>query len=133
MVPPRPLAESPRAAGARPGPRQPELRSNEILDAAASLFVEKGVASTSIDDIVERAGVAKGTFYHYFSDRTGMLDAQLASMLVASEARRPSSARERGGALVAYGHRRVASTTLELTSNELKSGLELKIVSCGVV
>ena len=75
MVPPLPLAEGPRVAGARPGPRQPELRSNEILDAAASLFVEKGVAATSIDDIVERAGVAKGTFYHYFSDRTAMLDA----------------------------------------------------------
>lgn len=75
MAPPLPLAEGPRLAGARPGPRQPELRSSEILDAAASLFVEKGVAATSIDDIVERAGVAKGTFYHYFSDRTAMLDA----------------------------------------------------------
>lgn len=75
MVPPLPITDSPRVAGARPGPRQPELRSNELLDAAASLFVEKGVAATSIDDIVERAGVAKGTFYHYFSDRTAMLDA----------------------------------------------------------
>lgn len=37
--------------------------------------MEKGVAATSIDDIVERAGVAKGTFYHYFHDRAAMLEA----------------------------------------------------------
>jgi AcrR family transcriptional regulator len=46
-----------------------------VLDAAAALFVEKGLAATSIDDIAERAGVAKGTFYHYFHDRTAMLEA----------------------------------------------------------
>ena len=76
-MPPLPLTDtvSRRLAGARPGPRQRELRSGEILDAAAALFVEKGVAVTSIDDIVERAGVAKGTFYHYFQDRAGMLEA----------------------------------------------------------
>jgi AcrR family transcriptional regulator len=64
-----------RLAGAPPGPRQRDRRSAEILDAAAALFVEKGVAATSIDDIVDRAGVAKGTFYHYFRDRTSMLQA----------------------------------------------------------
>lgn len=64
-----------RLAGAPPGPRKREQRSGEILDAAAALFVEKGVPATSIDDIVERAGVAKGTFYHYFQDRTAMLEA----------------------------------------------------------
>jgi Transcriptional regulator len=61
-------------AGAPPGPRKRQQRADEILDAAAALFVEKGVAATSIDDIVERAGVAKGTFYHYFQDRTAMLE-----------------------------------------------------------
>jgi AcrR family transcriptional regulator len=46
-----------------------------LLDSAAALFVEKGVSTTSIDDIAERAGVAKGTFYHYFQDRAAMLEA----------------------------------------------------------
>lgn len=64
-----------RLAGAPPGPRQRDLRQGGLLDAAAALFVEKGVAGTSIDDIVERAGVAKGTFYHYFHDRAAMLEA----------------------------------------------------------
>jgi AcrR family transcriptional regulator len=76
-VSPLPLNEtvSRRLAGAPPGPRKREQRSGEILDAAAALFVEKGVTATSIDDIVERAGVAKGTFYHYFQDRAAMLEA----------------------------------------------------------
>lgn len=64
-----------RVAGARPGPRQRDLRLSSLLDAAAALFVEKGIAATSIEDIAERAGVAKGTFYHYFHDRAAMLEA----------------------------------------------------------
>lgn len=64
-----------RIAGAPPGPRQREQRFSALLDAAAGLFVEKGVAATSIDDIALRAGVAKGTFYHYFQDRAAMLAA----------------------------------------------------------
>lgn len=96
MAPPLPLAEGPRVAGARPGHRQPELRSGEILDAASSLFVERGVAATSIDDIVERAGVAKGTFYHYFNDRTAMLDAlrERYAQRFADDARRADGACE---------------------------------------
>lgn len=64
-----------RLAGAPPGPRKPGQRQAVLLDAAAALFVEKGVSATSIDDIVLRAGVAKGTFYHYFQDRSAMLEA----------------------------------------------------------
>lgn len=64
-----------RLAGARPGPRQHNKRQSALLDSAAALFVEKGVSTTSIDDIAERAGVAKGTFYHYFQDRAAMLEA----------------------------------------------------------
>ena len=64
-----------RLAGARPGPRQHNKRQSALLDSAAALFVEKGVSATSIDDIAERAGVAKGTFYHYFQDRAAMLEA----------------------------------------------------------
>ena len=73
--PPPPTARAPRVAGAPPGPRRRDQRQGALLDAAAALFVEKGVPATSIDDIVVRAGVAKGTFYHYFQDRAAMLEA----------------------------------------------------------
>lgn len=75
MSPPTTLNRPVRLAGAPPGPRKRDERLASLLDAAAALFVEKGMAATSIDDIAERTGVAKGTFYHYFQDRAAMLEA----------------------------------------------------------
>ncbi|MCI7085948.1 TetR/AcrR family transcriptional regulator [bacterium] len=46
-----------------------EKKRRALEDAAFSLFSEKGMQNTSISDIVERAGVAKGTFYLYFNDK----------------------------------------------------------------
>ena len=40
-----------------------------MLDSAFQLFTDKGIAKTSISDIVESSGVAKGTFYLYFKDK----------------------------------------------------------------
>lgn len=45
-----------------------------ILDAAYSLFTVNSVNSTAIDDIIKRAGIAKGTFYLYFRDKYDLLD-----------------------------------------------------------
>ncbi|MCR5558447.1 MAG: TetR/AcrR family transcriptional regulator [Butyrivibrio sp.] len=40
-----------------------------LLNTSFELFTSKGLAKTSISDIVEKAGVAKGTFYLYFKDK----------------------------------------------------------------
>ncbi len=40
-----------------------------LYSSAYELFKEKGINYTSIDEIVKRAGVAKGTFYLYFKDK----------------------------------------------------------------
>lgn len=42
---------------------------SSMLDAAYELFTSKGISKTSISDIVETSGVAKGTFYLYFKDK----------------------------------------------------------------
>lgn len=44
-------------------------RRGEILSAAAGVFAEKGYRAASINDVVEQAGVARGTFYHYFESK----------------------------------------------------------------
>ncbi len=44
-------------------------KRNALLDNAFELFTSKGLNRTSISDIVEKAGVAKGTFYLYFKDK----------------------------------------------------------------
>ncbi len=43
------------------------------MDAAATLFIARGIDATTIDDIVAAADVAKGTFYHYFTAKTDVL------------------------------------------------------------
>ena len=50
--------------------QQKAEKKRKLLDAAYHCFVEKGLHKTSIDDIVARAGVAKGTFYLYFADKS---------------------------------------------------------------
>ncbi len=42
---------------------------HRILDAAYTLFLERGTEEVAISEISERAGVAKGTFYLYFKDK----------------------------------------------------------------
>jgi AcrR family transcriptional regulator len=49
--------------------KQPEIRRDQLLDAAERLFSEKGYAETTVLDIAEAAGVAKGTFYLYFPSK----------------------------------------------------------------
>ena len=44
-------------------------KNRDILDAAYELFLERGFDSVSIKDIAERAGIAKGTFYLYYSSK----------------------------------------------------------------
>lgn len=44
-------------------------KNNRLLEAAYQLFLEQGFDSVSVQEIVERAGVAKGTFYLYFRDK----------------------------------------------------------------
>ncbi|MFA5312816.1 MAG: TetR/AcrR family transcriptional regulator [Methanomassiliicoccales archaeon] len=58
----------------------PEGRRNEFIDAAGALFSEKGFERTSVEDIVERVGVAKGLFYYYFESKEMLMTAMVAKM-----------------------------------------------------
>ncbi len=48
-------------------------RRMEILDAAASLFAEKGYERTPVKEIAERAGISPGTIYIYFDGKRDLL------------------------------------------------------------
>ena len=49
-------------------------REAEFLITGRDMFFSKGYANTSINDIIDRMDVAKGTFYHYFSSKEDLLD-----------------------------------------------------------
>ena len=45
----------------------------KIVSAAWELFYEYGYDDTTVDDIVERSGTSKGSFYHYFAGKDALL------------------------------------------------------------
>ncbi len=51
-----------------------EQRRAQILSAATAVFAEKGYHDARIDDIVVRAGIARGTFYLYFEDKRAIFE-----------------------------------------------------------
>ena len=57
--------------------KDPDLRRKEIIDSARELFQSKGIKSTSMNDIAENIGVAKGLIYYYFSSKEELLKAVL--------------------------------------------------------
>ncbi|MDX1990860.1 MAG: helix-turn-helix domain-containing protein [bacterium] len=48
-------------------------RRNQILDAAAVVFAEKGFHPTTIRDVAKQAGIADGTIYNYFDSKPALL------------------------------------------------------------
>ncbi|MEK4627716.1 MAG: TetR/AcrR family transcriptional regulator [Solibacillus sp.] len=44
-------------------------RKRKVIEVAQQLFIEKGFHNTSIQDILEKALISKGTFYNYFSSK----------------------------------------------------------------
>ena len=54
--------------------KKKQLKEKELFLSAYNLFIENGIEKTSIDDISKNAGVAKGTFYLYFSDKYDILN-----------------------------------------------------------
>ena len=53
--------------------RQKQERERRVLAAARRLFDRKGYASTSMEDVAARAGLAVGTLYNYFSSKEQLL------------------------------------------------------------
>ena len=57
-----------------------EERKAEMVAAAWSLFSENGYDQTTVNAIIEKLGVSKGTFYHYFTSKEDILNAVVEHM-----------------------------------------------------
>lgn len=55
-----------------------QQKEDALFRSAYNLFMSKGISKTSIHDIVQDAGVAKGTFYLYFKDKFEIRDRLIA-------------------------------------------------------
>lgn len=74
-----------------------ERRHQRILRAAVALFSDRGFADTRIEDIAERAGVAKGTVLLHFAGKEALLACVVDAMLQAAIARITAAATMPGG------------------------------------
>ena len=48
-------------------------KQQHILEAAARVFAEKGFHATTVKDVAQAAGIAQGSIYNYFENKTALL------------------------------------------------------------
>ena len=65
----RRLSQKARAAGTNGATAAPDERQDQILRAAAELFVKHGYGGTPIRDIAHQVGLLPGSVYHYFPSK----------------------------------------------------------------
>lgn len=58
-----------------------EKRKQELLQIAYRMFISRGYENTSVDEIIEEAGIAKGTYYYYFETKEQMLEEVIGMMI----------------------------------------------------
>jgi AcrR family transcriptional regulator len=80
------LSQAPRSPGSDGNERvrwrrRKDARPQEILEAALSVFAEKGFAAARMDEIASRASVSKGTIYLYFPSKEAVFRALVQATL----------------------------------------------------
>ena len=61
-----------------------EKRKQELLRIGYDMFLTQGYENTSVDEIIEKAQIAKGTYYYYFESKEQMLE-EVIDMMIDSE------------------------------------------------
>jgi AcrR family transcriptional regulator len=54
--------------------KHPDQRKSELLDCAQSLFFQQGYDATSVNDVIAKAGISKGAFYHHYPSKEALLE-----------------------------------------------------------
>lgn len=88
----------------------PESRRDAYIKAAEALFAEKGFENTSVEDIVRRAGTAKGLFYYYFDSKEELMTALTERILEEIKAHNDQALSEEGMSAMQRLERIVSST-----------------------
>jgi len=61
--------------------KKPEERRQDIVDVARELFETQQYEKTTMKDVMEKLGIAKGTIYHYFKSKEALLEAVVEQMV----------------------------------------------------
>jgi AcrR family transcriptional regulator len=71
-----------RTGMARARPLDPDARRAQLLVTAREVFARRGYHAAGVSDIIEAAGVARGTFYNYFESKRAVFQAVLEELIV---------------------------------------------------
>lgn len=94
---------APGRIGAMDSSTRRRATRSKLYDAAVTLIAEKGFSATSVEEIAERAGVAKGTVYYNFASKNELFEELLrhgVGLLTASLQQAADETAERGGSRV---------------------------------
>lgn len=58
-----------------------EIRKKELIRIAYHLFITQGYENTSVDEIIAKANIAKGTYYYHFESKEQMLEEVINMMI----------------------------------------------------
>jgi len=67
--------------------RQAEATRQLLVSVARELFTQRGYAATSVEDIIQRAGVARGALYHHFPGKDALFRAVYDAVLADAASR----------------------------------------------
>ena len=76
------VAAAPASVDASPRAQKTAATRHAIISAALDEFSVRGFAATRLDDVAERAGVAKGTIYVHFADKEALFQEIVRTMVV---------------------------------------------------
>lgn len=91
------------STGTGTGGARRQATRQKLYEAAVTLIAEQGFSATTVDEIAERAGVAKGTVYYNFASKTDLFEELLrhgVGLLTASLRAAAQDTEERGGTRV---------------------------------
>ncbi|CAL9416387.1 HTH-type transcriptional regulator BetI [Streptomyces sp. enrichment culture] len=91
------------STGASAGGGRRQATRQKLYEAAVTLIAEQGFSATTVDEIAERAGVAKGTVYYNFASKNDLFEELLrhgVGLLTASLREAAESTEARGGSRV---------------------------------
>ncbi len=71
------ISRPPNAVRRANATQRPGENRDKLLDAGAKLFVERGIATVSVEQLVEKAGVSRATFYGFFANKNELAAAIL--------------------------------------------------------
>ena len=61
--------------------KKPDERRREIIAASRELFLEKDYEKATMQDVMDKLKIAKGTTYHYFKSKAELLEAVVQNMV----------------------------------------------------